>query len=78
MGRHTGDIDVLDISAGPATASVRARLLALGGVGSPLHHKFGVYLEQVGIAPLPYRYEERLRKSLLAATAPDSYGGGSI
>jgi hypothetical protein len=62
MGRHTGDIDVLDISAGPTTAAIREQLLTLGGVGSPLHHKFGVYLEQVGIAPLPYEYEERLHE----------------
>jgi hypothetical protein len=60
MERHTGDIDVLDISAGPTTARIREQLLALGGAGSPLHHKLGVYLEQVGIAPLPYEYEERL------------------
>ncbi len=60
MTRFTGDIDVLDISAGETTAAVRQQLLSLGGVGGALHHKFGVYLELVGIAPIPYEYEDRL------------------
>jgi hypothetical protein len=77
--RSTGDIDVLDIAAGDETATVRARLLSLGGAGGPLHHKFGVYLEQVGIAPLPYEYEERLHEIFagcyehLILMAADSY-----
>src|ERR1700710_137973 len=62
MVRQTADIDVLDIAAGSDTSTVRRQLLTLGGAGGHLHHKFGVYLEQVGVAPVPYEYEDRLRE----------------
>jgi hypothetical protein len=36
-------------------------LAALAGQGSPLHKRHKIYLQIVGIAQLPYHYEERVR-----------------
>lgn len=54
--RGTSDIDALAI----APNEQAGRLLAVGCQGSKLHQKFGVYLEQVGIATYPDSYEDRL------------------
>ena len=37
-------------------------LIEIAGEGSPLHRKYGVYLDVVGIATVPENYEERLTK----------------
>lgn len=67
MLRETGDLDVLDVAAAGNPHALQD-LLLLGGMGSPLHRKHGIYLEKVGIAPVPYEYESRLTKIF-----PDAY-----
>ena len=37
-------------------------MIEITGEGSPLHRKYGVYLDIVGIATVPENYEERLTK----------------
>jgi uncharacterized nucleotidyltransferase DUF6036 len=58
LSRPTADIDVLEIaprSAAPSIFEIAAR-------GGPLHKKYGIYLEQIGMIHVPEDYEERLRK----------------
>jgi hypothetical protein len=52
--RSTADLDAI------ATVQKDPRLLAYAGQGSPLHRKHKVYLDPVGVAPLPEDYEDRL------------------
>lgn len=53
--RTTGDIDVLESrGTDPAT------LVGLGGRGSALHKKYGVYIDFVTVANVPDDYESRL------------------
>ena len=54
--RTTVDLDVIDV----APIASRNRLLEAGGKGSSLARKHRVYLDFVGIAQVPYEYEERL------------------
>jgi len=54
--RTTADVDVVSIN--PRGAS--QKLIEMAGEGSPLHKKYKVYLDNVGIAPLPENYEDRL------------------
>ncbi len=54
--RSTADIDVVSITP----KKLSQKLLEIAGEGSPLHKKHGVYLDSVGIAPLPENYEDRL------------------
>ena len=56
LERETADIDILPV----ATNSEVDSALRLGLEGSKLHKKYGVYLQIVGIAPIPHDYEERL------------------
>ena len=56
FSRPTGDVDVLEITPAPAGRSV----LELGMQGSPLHKKYRVYLDRVGVAKVPEHYEDRL------------------
>ena len=56
LPRATADVDVVALASG----SENGRLIALAGKGSELHRKYGVYLDLVGIAPLPEDYESRL------------------
>lgn len=56
--RTTADVDVISISPKASFG----RLLELAGEGSILHKKYKVYLDAVGIAPLPENYEDRLRE----------------
>ena len=56
LPRTTADVDVAAI----ASVSSSAHLLALAGKASELHKRFGVYLDLVGVAPLPEDYESRL------------------
>jgi hypothetical protein len=54
--RTTVDLDVIDV----APIASRNRLVEAGGKGSALSRKHHVYLDFVGIAQVPYEYEERL------------------
>ena len=56
LSRTTADVDVVAI----ASVSSSAHLLGLAGKGSELHKRYGVYLDLVGVAPLPEDYESRL------------------
>lgn len=56
FSRETADLDVLLIAPGDQ----RAQLLELGAKGGPLHRKYLVYLDYVGVAKIPEDYEERL------------------
>lgn len=56
MPRPTADVDFL-----PVVPHTEMRhLLDLAGHGSPLHKRFGLYLQHVGVASLPEAYEARL------------------
>ena len=54
--RDTGDLDALEIL--PREAAAQA--LEVGGRGSSLLGKTGLYLDQVGVADYPDSYEDRL------------------
>jgi hypothetical protein len=56
FSRATGDLDVLEIA--PTTAAVP--LFKLGMETGPLHKKYKVYLDRVGVAKVPEDYESRL------------------
>lgn len=58
MGRPTADVDVLEIAPRQSSEPI-GKLASQGG---PLHRKHGVYLQYVGvgIARVPYDYEDRL------------------
>lgn len=56
LERATADVDVISV----IPRNRAGRLLEIGGEGSPLHKKHGVYLEVVGIATVPENYAERL------------------
>lgn len=55
FSRPTADIDVLSVH--PMAARQPLEIAQRGG---PLHRKYRVYLDQVGIAHVPENYEERL------------------
>ena len=52
--RSTSDLDAI------AAVQPNPELLAHAGQGSPLHRKHQVYLDPVGVAPLPENYADRL------------------
>ena len=56
LDRLTADVDVLPVGPSAETES----LIRLAGEGSALHKKCGVYLQVVGVAPIPLNYEDRL------------------
>lgn len=56
FSRATGDLDVLEI----APAAAGRSLLELGMRGGPLHKKYKIYLDRVGVAKVPENYEDRL------------------
>jgi Nucleotidyltransferase of unknown function (DUF6036) len=56
FSRATGDLDVLEI----APAEAGRTLLALGARGGPLHKKYKIYLDPVGVAKIPENYEDRV------------------
>jgi len=56
LDRPTADVDVLPVGSNAATES----LIGLAGEGSPLHKKYKVYLQIVGVAQVPLNYENRL------------------
>jgi hypothetical protein len=56
FARETVDLDVLGVVLLQATD----RIEAVAGKGSPLHRKYRVYLERVGVTSYPDSYESRL------------------
>jgi hypothetical protein len=56
FSRPTGDLDVLEISPRDAGKP----MLELGMQGGPLHRKYKIYLDPVGVAHVPENYEDRL------------------
>jgi hypothetical protein len=56
LERPTADLDVIELA--PRAAS--DRLMAIAAQGGPLHRKYGIYLDRVGVAAVPENYEERL------------------
>lgn len=56
FSRPTADLDVLEI----APREAGKPMLALGMQGSPLHKKYKIYLDPVGVAHVPENYESRL------------------
>jgi hypothetical protein len=56
FSRSTGDLDVLEI----APAAAGRSMLEMGMQGGPLHKKYKVYLDRVGVAKVPDNYEDRL------------------
>jgi Nucleotidyltransferase of unknown function (DUF6036) len=58
VARSTSDIDFLSIAA----ASTEDNIEVLGGLGSALHKKYGLYLQHVGIATPPCDYANRLQR----------------
>ena len=54
--RETSDIDVLTlVQRSPG-------LFDKAGIGSEMYHRYGLYLDPVGIATLPENYEDRLEE----------------
>jgi Nucleotidyltransferase of unknown function (DUF6036) len=58
FSRPTADLDVLEIAPPDAGRS----LLKVGMQGGPLHRKYKLYLDHVGVAHVPENYEDRLRE----------------
>lgn len=56
FSRPTADLDVLEIAPREAAKS----MLDVGMKGGPLHKKYKIYLDPVGVAHVPENYEERL------------------
>jgi hypothetical protein len=56
FSRPTGDLDVLEI----APREIGKPVLEVGMLGGPLHKKYKIYLDHVGVAHVPEDYEERL------------------
>jgi hypothetical protein len=56
FSRPTGDLDVLEI----APREAGRPMLELGKRGGPLHKKYKIYLDHVGVVHVPENYEERL------------------
>lgn len=56
LGRPTADMDVLEI-APLSAASIFDQVAMQGGA---LHKKYGIYLDRVTVAQVPYEYESRL------------------
>lgn len=54
--RTTSDVDAISVIPNTQTGN----LAKIAGEGSPLHRKYGVYLDRVGIATLTENYEDRL------------------
>lgn len=56
FSRPTADLDVLEI----APREAGKPMLELGRQGGPLHKKYKIYLDNVGVAHVPENYEDRL------------------
>jgi hypothetical protein len=62
LARPTADVDIIQVRGASSVADVQR----IGGKGSALAKKHGVYIDIVTVADVPERYEERL---------VDVYGG---
>lgn len=58
LARSTGDVDVLEI----APRTVEEAFTKVAALGGPLFQKYGVYLDLVTVAQVPYEYEARLQE----------------
>lgn len=56
LERSTADVDVISVIPRYSTDE----LIEKAGKGSQLHHKYGIYLDVVGIATVPENFDERL------------------
>jgi len=56
LARPTADVDVVEVRPQPLTVD----LMTLAGRASPLHRKYGVYLDHVTVSTCPDGYEDRL------------------
>jgi hypothetical protein len=56
LERPTADPDVIELA--PREAS--DLIMALASQGGPLHRKYRIYLDKVGVAAIPENYEDRL------------------
>ena len=56
FSRPTGDLDVLEIAPRDAGRA----MLELGMQGGPLHKKYKIHLDHVGVTHVPENYEDRL------------------
>lgn len=56
FSRPTADLDVLEI----APRESGKHMLELGMEGGPIHKKYKIYLDHVGVAHVPENYEDRL------------------
>jgi len=56
FSRPTADLDVLEIAPGEAGRPI----LELGMKGGPLHKKYKIYLDHVGVVHVPENYKDRL------------------
>ena len=58
LPRPTVDVDFLTVIPVEDTAPLQS----LAEEGSPLHKKYGVYMQQVGIVTVPENYTDRLKR----------------
>ena len=56
FSRPTADLDVLEIAPGEAGIPI----LELGMKGGPLHKKYKIHLDHVGVVHVPENYKDRL------------------
>lgn len=63
LERPTADLDVIEL----APKQEAERILAIATQGGPLHRKYRVYLDRVGVASIPDHYEERLTEMAAGA-----------
>jgi hypothetical protein len=72
FSRPTADLDALEIV--PKAAGLA--LLELGMQGGPLHKKYKIYLDRVGVAKVPEDYESRLTEIFPKTLAARNSGSG--
>ncbi|MGH8217198.1 MAG: DUF6036 family nucleotidyltransferase [Steroidobacteraceae bacterium] len=63
IGRETADIDFLAAT----TQSPEDDLEAIAGLGSPLHRRYRLYVQRVGVATPPSGYADRLARMFPSA-----------
>lgn len=63
LPRETSDVDVLPVASNKEIDAV----IDSAREGSDLHRKYGVYLQVVGLAPIPEDYESRLTEMFRGA-----------
>ena len=68
FSRPTGDLDALEINS----QSCRSGPAGTGYAGCPLHKKYKIYLDRVGVAKVPEDYESRLAEIPEDVQAPSA------